>query len=185
MASSRSSLSRSRRSAGTPVSGTGSRNQHAEVGHRGLTEALSSSGPLGEAGTAHAARRPRPAADFRYRSASLRSRKAQPAEPASDQPRRKLFYEHPTRSKSPPASRQSAPAARPSTRTSGRMHARALPGPPHWTDGCIRTTDDAIQAISDRIEHDPLTTIEIRNNDPVVAVQGKLVHDGVHHAAPN
>lgn len=49
---------------------------------------------------------------------------------------------------------------------------RALPpwrivGPSHATHGCIRTTDDAIKAISEWAAKDPLTTITVKNNSPL------------------
>ena len=52
---------------------------------------------------------------------------------------------------------------------SGRANAAHLPGPPHPTEGCIRTTDDAMRTISDVIRNDPLSTIDVIRNDPIVA----------------
>ncbi|RKP52467.1 L,D-transpeptidase [Trinickia fusca] len=54
---------------------------------------------------------------------------------------------------------------------SGRANARHLPGPQHPTMGCIRTSDDAMSAISNVMRHDALTTIEVTNNSAVVAHQ--------------
>jgi len=47
---------------------------------------------------------------------------------------------------------------------SGRANARHLPGPQHPTMGCIRTTDDAMQAISALMRQQPLTAVEVTNN---------------------
>ena len=52
---------------------------------------------------------------------------------------------------------------------SGRANASESPGPQHLTMGCIRTTDDAMSAIRDLMRNDPLTTIEVTNNDAVRA----------------
>ena len=52
---------------------------------------------------------------------------------------------------------------------SRRANAAHLPGPPHPTEGCIRTTDDAMRSISDVIRNDPLSTIDVIRNDPAVA----------------
>ncbi len=65
---------------------------------------------------------------------------------------------------------------------SGRADAAHQPGPPHATMGCIRTTDDAMAGISAAIRNDPLTTIEIRGNDAVVARHGPV--GGALHAHP-
>lgn len=47
---------------------------------------------------------------------------------------------------------------------SGKAHASRLPGPEHWTMGCIRTTDEAMKKIKDYISGSPLSTIEIFNS---------------------
>ncbi|EPE7491372.1 L,D-transpeptidase family protein [Cronobacter universalis] len=47
---------------------------------------------------------------------------------------------------------------------SGRAHHRQNPGPQHATQGCIRTTDDAMFQIRNIMRLSPLTTIEVRNN---------------------
>lgn len=63
---------------------------------------------------------------------------------------------------------------------SGRATAAHQPGPPHPTEGCIRTTDDAMQSISTAIRNDPLSTIDVRRNDPIVAQHP--VHQDAAHA---
>lgn len=47
---------------------------------------------------------------------------------------------------------------------SGRSLSKYLPGPQHPTMGCIRTTDQAMKAITEYIANDPLRTIEVKNN---------------------
>jgi hypothetical protein len=37
-------------------------------------------------------------------------------------------------------------------------------GPDHVTQGCIRTTDDAMQTITDTMSQDPLTQIRVEHN---------------------
>ena len=63
---------------------------------------------------------------------------------------------------------------------SGRAGSAHQPGPPHPTEGCIRTTDAAMQSISTVIRTDPLSTIDVRHNDPVVAQHPG--HQGAAHA---
>lgn len=52
---------------------------------------------------------------------------------------------------------------------SGRANARHLPGPAHPTMGCIRTTDEAMQAIGASMGASPLMTIEVVNNSAPMA----------------
>lgn len=52
---------------------------------------------------------------------------------------------------------------------SGRANARYLPGPQHPTKGCIRTSDDAMREIREQMHRDPITAVEVKNNDPVAA----------------
>jgi len=47
---------------------------------------------------------------------------------------------------------------------SGRANARHLPGPMHPTMGCIRTSDEAMLAITNFMKAAPLTTIEVTQN---------------------
>ncbi|HEX5484435.1 MAG TPA: hypothetical protein VFX23_00420 [Limnobacter sp.] len=47
---------------------------------------------------------------------------------------------------------------------SGRALSKYLPGPLHPTMGCIRTTDQAMRAITLHIVNDPLRTIEVKSN---------------------
>lgn len=47
---------------------------------------------------------------------------------------------------------------------SGRAAARHAPGPAHATMGCIRTSDEAMQAIAVAMGRNPLTTIEVVAN---------------------
>ena len=54
---------------------------------------------------------------------------------------------------------------------SGRAHHKRLPGPKHWTRGCIRTTDDAMKVISETMALDHLMTVEVKNNSLSVAKQ--------------
>jgi hypothetical protein len=54
---------------------------------------------------------------------------------------------------------------------SGRANAKHMPGAPHPTMGCIRTTDEAMSIIKGSMAQDPLTTIEISNNTAVKAHQ--------------
>lgn len=54
---------------------------------------------------------------------------------------------------------------------SGRAHHPRLPGPKHWTQGCIRTTDEAMKSITDQMSMDSLMTIEIINNSLAVSKQ--------------
>ena len=49
---------------------------------------------------------------------------------------------------------------------SGRKHAPYQPGAIHATEGCIRTIDEAMQAIHDLMQFDELTTITVFNNLP-------------------
>ncbi|ECF1703885.1 hypothetical protein E1B77_23770 [Salmonella enterica subsp. enterica] len=49
---------------------------------------------------------------------------------------------------------------------SGRTHWRRTPGPEHPTRGCIRTTDETMRIITNNIRLSPLTTIDIRHNEP-------------------
>jgi hypothetical protein len=51
----------------------------------------------------------------------------------------------------------------------GRANARRLPGPMHPTMGCIRTTDEAMLAISNSMRTSPLTPIEVMNNSAPAA----------------
>ncbi|MEX3958797.1 hypothetical protein [Trinickia sp. EG282A] len=59
---------------------------------------------------------------------------------------------------------------------SGRANARHLPGPQHPTMGCIRTSDDAMSAISGLMSRDALTTIEVSNNSAVLAQAASKRH---------
>ena len=52
---------------------------------------------------------------------------------------------------------------------SGRANARHLPGPEHPTMGCIRTSDDAMSAISGVMNRDALTAVEVNNNNAALA----------------
>lgn len=52
---------------------------------------------------------------------------------------------------------------------SGRADATHLPGPQHPTMGCIRTSDDAMQAITNTMRTDALTSVEVTNNGPLTA----------------
>jgi len=47
---------------------------------------------------------------------------------------------------------------------SGRANSRHLPGPPHPTMGCIRTTDEAMKELKEHMSEHSLSTIEVRNN---------------------
>jgi hypothetical protein len=47
---------------------------------------------------------------------------------------------------------------------SGRAIPYRVAGPPHATDGCIRTTDDAMKAIVDLAKSDHIETISVYNN---------------------
>ncbi|MDY1037893.1 L,D-transpeptidase family protein [Lelliottia sp. CFBP8978] len=47
---------------------------------------------------------------------------------------------------------------------SGQAHNPRVPGPQHWTMGCIRTTDEAMQKIKDYMSNSPLSTIEVLNS---------------------
>jgi hypothetical protein len=57
---------------------------------------------------------------------------------------------------------------------SGRANARHLPGPQHPTMGCIRTSDDAMSAISGLMRRDALTLIEVIHNNAVGARTASL-----------
>ncbi|MES2295933.1 MAG: hypothetical protein V4582_02775 [Pseudomonadota bacterium] len=48
---------------------------------------------------------------------------------------------------------------------SGRASAVYRPGPEHPTQGCIRTSDDAMGVIVQTMRADPITTIEVINNN--------------------
>ncbi|NPD68717.1 L,D-transpeptidase [Lichenicola cladoniae] len=63
---------------------------------------------------------------------------------------------------------------------SGRAAAVFMPGPPHQTMGCIRTTDEAMGKITAIIGSDPLSTIAVTRNSAMVAQHG--VHIEAHHA---
>jgi len=63
---------------------------------------------------------------------------------------------------------------------SGRANARHLPGPEHPTMGCIRTTDEAMLAISNFISTSPLATIEVINNNAVAALRSTRQNQHVH-----
>ncbi|MFB9128890.1 hypothetical protein ACFFYR_39235 [Paraburkholderia dipogonis] len=52
---------------------------------------------------------------------------------------------------------------------SGRANATHLAGPQHPTMGCIRTTDDAMNAIGNLMRTDALTTVEVVGNDSMGA----------------
>ncbi|MCQ8896779.1 hypothetical protein NQT62_10080 [Limnobacter humi] len=54
---------------------------------------------------------------------------------------------------------------------SGRSASKRLPGPQHPTMGCIRTSDQAMHAISELIAEDPLTSIQINNNSDYRSIQ--------------
>lgn len=54
---------------------------------------------------------------------------------------------------------------------SGRANHPRLPGPKHWTRGCIRTTDDAMKSITQQMSTDSLMTIEVINNSLAVSKQ--------------
>ena len=70
---------------------------------------------------------------------------------------------------------------------SGRANAKHKPGPQHPTMGCIRTTDAAMQKITEHMRSQPLSTIEVKNNDVSIATHSsqRNAHIGhvyhVHH----
>lgn len=66
---------------------------------------------------------------------------------------------------------------------SGRAHASHLPGPPHPTMGCIRTTDAAMKSIKDFMATDPLTVIVVSGNSQSSALAGHTP-SGAGHAYP-
>lgn len=49
---------------------------------------------------------------------------------------------------------------------SGRKYAMRNPGPIHPTEGCVRTTEEAMEAIHNLIHKDHLSTITVINNLP-------------------
>lgn len=57
---------------------------------------------------------------------------------------------------------------------SGRKYVARNPGPIHPTWGCIRTTEEAMQAIHDLISTDSLNTITVINNLPKKPVNKKV-----------
>ena len=59
---------------------------------------------------------------------------------------------------------------------SGQASNSHLPGPPHPTMGCVRTTDAAMGVIVATVGSDPLTTITIVNNTQHMALHGTVVH---------
>ena len=54
----------------------------------------------------------------------------------------------------------------------GQAHNPRRPGPAHWTMGCIRTTDQAMQSIAAIMAKAPLSTIEVMGNSPANARSG-------------
>lgn len=66
---------------------------------------------------------------------------------------------------------------------SGRANASHLPGPPHPTMGCIRTSNDAMRHIHDVMANDPLTVVEVAGNSQASARVGHLLQGG-HHVHP-
>lgn len=69
---------------------------------------------------------------------------------------------------------------------SGRATARNIPGPAHATMGCIRTSDEAMQAIAATMGASPLTRIEIvENSAPTARAASRRHHQrrlhGRHH----
>lgn len=49
---------------------------------------------------------------------------------------------------------------------SGRTHVPHEPGPYYMTNGCIRTTNDAMRVIKNNMQLMPLYSIKIRHNEP-------------------
>ena len=69
---------------------------------------------------------------------------------------------------------------------SGQAAARHVPGPAHATMGCIRTSDEAMQAISAAMNRNPLTTVEVIENSAPSARAASQRHrhrrlQGRHH----
>lgn len=56
---------------------------------------------------------------------------------------------------------------------SGRKYAPYQPGAIHATEGCIRTIDEAMQAIHELMQFDSLATITVINNLPKKTVHSK------------
>lgn len=54
---------------------------------------------------------------------------------------------------------------------SGRAFHHRLPGPRHPTQGCIRTTEEAMKAIKDLMHQEPLETLTVYNNLPQYNLQ--------------
>ncbi|MDO1530284.1 hypothetical protein QMK61_15710 [Fulvimonas sp. R45] len=63
---------------------------------------------------------------------------------------------------------------------SGRANARHLPGPPHPTMGCIRTSDAAMKSIRDFMATDPLTTMIVSGNSQRSAHAGHARFGAAH-----
>ncbi|NHZ96617.1 L,D-transpeptidase family protein [Massilia sp. CCM 8734] len=47
---------------------------------------------------------------------------------------------------------------------SGRRHHPRIPGPPHPTMGCIRTTDEAMAVIKEKMRTSPITSVRVEHN---------------------
>ncbi|WP_312310573.1 L,D-transpeptidase [Atlantibacter sp.] len=61
----------------------------------------------------------------------------------------------------------------------GRAHYRNNPGPQHVTNGCIRTTDDAMFQIKNIMRLSPLNTIEVRNNSGAAAASSTQRNENI------
>ncbi len=61
---------------------------------------------------------------------------------------------------------------------SGEAQAAHRPGPPHWTMGCIRTSDDGMHAISNAMKVDALTVVEVAHNEESSARSATLRNRG-------
>ena len=70
---------------------------------------------------------------------------------------------------------------------SGQAHNPHQPGPQHATQGCIRTSDEAIESVINAAKDSPLTTIQVTENNPVSAKAATKRHkhrqslNGIHH----